>query len=236
VNHQGDILFATLFTYDGAGVPMWLVMSAGTRQGNADVFAGDLYRTTGPVFNAAPFNPIGPTNVTRVGAMAFSFAGALGAVSYDVNGVQVTKTIQKQVYGTRPASCLVTTRSRSAAANYQDLWWVSTESGWGLNITHQDNTLFATLFTYGSNGQGMWLVMSAGVRQADGSYLGDLYRTSGPAFNAQPWTGINVTKVGTMLLRFTGGESGTLSYSVDGANVIKSIARQLFSSPTPACS
>ena len=239
VNHQGDILFATLFTYDTSGAPMWLVMSGGTRQGNTDTFAGDLYRTTGPVFNAVPFTPISAGNLTRVGSMAFAFAGAIGAVSYDVNGVQVTKSIQKQVYGTRAASCLVTTRSRAANTNYQDLWWVSTESGWGINITHQDNTIFATLFTYGSNGQGMWLVMSAGTRQADGSYTGDLYRTSGPAFNANPFTPIgaaNLTRVGAMTLRFTGGESGTLSYSVDGANVTKAIARQLFSSPAPSCS
>ncbi|MEO7741341.1 MAG: trypsin-like peptidase domain-containing protein [Usitatibacter sp.] len=239
VNHQGDIVFATLFTYDTAGAPMWLVMSAGTRQGNSDNFAGDLYRTTGPVFNANPFTPIGAGNVTRVGSMAFSFSGAIAGMAYDVNGVQVTKSMQKQVYGTRPSSCLVTTRSRAASTNYQDLWWVSTESGWGLNITHQDNTLFATLFTYGSNGQGMWLVMSAGVRQADGSYLGDLYLTSGPAFNANPFTPIgagNLTRVGTMQLRFTGGESGTLTYSVNGASVTKAIARQLFSSPAPSCS
>lgn len=236
VNHQGDLVFATLFTYDTTGAPMWLVMSAGARQGNTDTFGGELYRTTGPVFNANPFTPIGAGNVTRVGTMAFSFSGAIAAMAYDVNGVQVTKSMQKQVYGARPASCLVTTRSRAASTNYQDLWWVSTESGWGLNITHQDNTLFATLFTYGSNGQGMWLVMSAGVRQADGSYVGDLYRTTGPAFNANPWTAISVTRVGTMTLRFTGGESGTLTYSVDGASVTKTIARQLFSTPAPACS
>ena len=235
VNHQGDLLFATLFTYDASGAPMWLVMSAGARQGNSDAFHGELYRTTGPVFNASPFTPIGAGNVTRVGTMTFAFAGAIGAVGYDVNGVQVNKVIFKQVYGSRSASCLVTTRSRAASTNYQDLWWVPTESGWGINITHQDNTLFATLFTYGSNGQGMWLVMSAGARQADGSYLGDLYRTSGPAFNAQPWTGVNVTRVGTMQLRFNGGESGTLTYSVDGASVTKTIARQLFSTPAPAC-
>ena len=238
VMHQGDIAFATLFTYDTSGAPMWLVMSGGTRQGDSDVFAGDLYRTTGPVFNAQPFTPITAANLTRVGSMALAFSGAIAGLSYDVNGVSVTKSVQKQVYGTRASSCLVTTRSRAAATNYQDLWWVASESGWGLNITHQDNTLFATLFTYGSNGQGLWLVMSAGVRQADGSYLGDLYRTTGPAFNAVPFTPIgagNLTRVGTMLLRFSGGESGVLSYTVDGITVNKTIARQLFSSPAPSC-
>ena len=55
--------------------------------------------------------------------------------------------------------------------------------------------------------------MSGGVRQSDGSYLGELYRTSGPAFNANPFTpiGPNVTQVGTM--RFTFG-SGTRARSL----------------------
>ena len=80
--------------------------------------------------------------------------------------------------------------------------------------------------------------MSAGRRQADGSYLGELYRTTGPAFNAVPFTPIgpaNITQVGTMRLRFSNGENGTLEYSVDGVNVTKSITRQVFSSPVPLC-
>jgi hypothetical protein len=80
--------------------------------------------------------------------------------------------------------------------------------------------------------------MSAGVKQADGSYLGDLYQTRGPAFNAQPFTPIgaaNLTTVGTMRLTFSNGESGTLVYSVNGNIVTKAITRQVFSSPVPAC-
>src|SRR5690606_32175309 len=33
VSQQGDIAFATLFTYDTDGAPLWLVMSRGNRQG-----------------------------------------------------------------------------------------------------------------------------------------------------------------------------------------------------------
>ncbi|HEX4782635.1 MAG TPA: hypothetical protein VH301_17895, partial [Usitatibacter sp.] len=39
----------------------------------------------------------------------------------------------------------------SGPFNVQGLWWRSpagSESGWGVNITHQSNTLFATWFTY----------------------------------------------------------------------------------------
>lgn len=78
---------------------------------------------------------------------------------------------------------------------------------------------------------------SAASKQADGPYLGDLYRTTGPAFNAAPFRPIgpaNLTKVGTMQFRFANRESGTLTYSLNGVTVVKSLARQLFSSPFPA--
>ncbi len=244
VNQQGDIAFATLFTYDSSGNPMWLVMSRGDRQSGTDTFSGPLYRTTGPAFNANPFTPINQSNITQVGTMTIAFSGPnSGTLTYTMNGVTVAKSIQQQVYGSRAASCQSTTADRGSLANYQDLWWAApagSESGWGINITHQDQTLFGTLFTYDAGGRGVWLVMSAGTLQSDGSYLGDLYIVTGmSAFNAQPFVPLaqaNIRKVGTMQLRFSSGTSGTLTYSFDGVTVVKSITRQVFWSPLPACS
>ncbi len=165
-------------------------MSAGAMQSDGVTFIGDLYRTTGPAFNANPFTPIGAANVTKVGTMTVSFVDVnAGTLRYTVDGVEVTKVIERQVFGSRAAACFPTTDSRATATNYQDLWWNPAESGWGINVTHQDATLFATLFSYDATGKALWLVMSAGQRQADGSYAGDLFRTSGPAFNASPFTG-----------------------------------------------
>ncbi len=240
VNHQGDIVFATLFTYDSAGRALWLYLPAGSRQSDGVTFSGRLYRATGPAFNAQPFTPITAANLTDVGTMSISFSGAnAGTLTYSVNGASVAKGVQRYVFGARAADCVPGTGSRAGLANYQDLWWNPAESGWGLNVTHQDNTMFATLFTYGSDGRDLWLFMPAGQRQADGSYTGDLDQATGPAFNAQPFTPIsaaNVTKVGTMTLRFSSGTSGTLSYTVNGAAVTKAIQRYEFSSPVPSCS
>jgi serine protease len=240
VDHQGNILFATLFTYDAAGLPLWLVMSNGVQQSNGTTFTGELYRTTGPAFNAVPFPPIGPGNITLVGTMTLAFSGANAAtLSYTFNGAAVTKAIERQVFGSRAAACANASGSRAGLANYQDLWWNAAESGWGVNVTHQDNILFATLFTYDATGRGLWLVMPDARPQADGSYLGTLYRTTGPAFNAVPFTPIgpgNITPVGMMQFRFANGESATLVYTVDGVTVTKQIVRQVFSSPVPACS
>ena len=66
------------------------------------------------------------------------------------------------------------------ATNYQDLWWARTaaaESGWGINLSHQGDTIFATWFTYDIDGSSLWLVVTA-LKTAPGVYTGDLYRTS----------------------------------------------------------
>lgn len=236
-NHQGNTIFATLFTYDEGGNPMWLVMSAGTEQSQQGNFVGDLYRTTGANFNVIPFPP--PTSVTRVGTMSLAFSSATsGTLTYTYNGVTVTKAIQQQVFGSRVPACSFQTGARTSHTTYQDLWWNPAQPGWGLNLAHQDNTLFGTLFTYGAYGDPMWLVMSAGQRQPDGSYHGDLFRTSGPAFNSQPFTPVtaaNLSYVGVMQLRFTNGEVGTLTYTVEGVTVTKPIVRQTFGTTFPNC-
>ncbi len=238
-DQQGGILFGTLFDYDATHQPMWLVMSDGALQSNGVSFTGNLYRTTGPPFNANPFTPITAANLTQVGTMGVSFQDAnSGTLQYTVNGTTITKGIQRQVFGSRAAACFPTTASRTSSTNYQDLWFNPNESGWGINITHQDDTLFATLFTYDAAGNGLWLVMSAGTKQPDGSYSGTLYRTTGPSFDANPFTPIgaaNVAAVGTMRLAFSDGNTGTLTYTYNGATVTKSITRQVFSSPVSAC-
>ena len=243
VIQQGSIAFATLFTYDANRQPLWLLMSNGALQPDGLTFTGDLYRTTGPAFSSSPFTSIGPSNYSRVGTMSMTLTHANAAqLRYSVNGVEVQKSIQRFVFGSRAANCLPTSDSRVTSTNYTDLWWKSDESGWGLNITHQDNILFGTLFTYGAgagtSNPGLWLVMSNGNRQADGSYSGELRRTTGPAFNAVPFTPITAadqTVVGTMRLRFTDGNNGTLEYSVNGTNVTKPITRIPFALPVAAC-
>lgn len=231
VNHQGNIVFATLFTYDTDGSPMWLVMSRGDRQADGS-YSGALYRTTGPAFNASPWSSI---SQAQVGAMrlAFTAAGA-GTLTYTYNGRSVTKSITRQLFKA-PPECTWSAFDRSWETNFQDLWYNPNEPGWGVNVTHQQNTLFATIFTYAPNGEGMWLVMPEGSGGAQGTWSGTLYRTRGPAFDAVPWTPITSIPVGTLTFNFSNGNAGTMTYSVDGVVVTKSIQRQVFSMPKPKC-
>lgn len=231
INHQGNTLFATLFTYRANGSPMWLVMSGGARQEDGS-YSGLLYRTAGPPFNASPWVA---ATATSIGTMRFVFSGAGGAtINYSVDGVNVTKTITRQVFGT-PPTCTFT-ESRGAATNWQDLWWNSSESGWGLNLTQQGSTMFATLFTYDASGQPVWYVMSGGTRSGTAAiFTGGLYKTAGPVFNASPWTPASAAQVGTMTLNFSAGTLGTLTYSIDGVQVTKNISRQVFANPPTLC-
>jgi YVTN family beta-propeller protein len=238
LTQQGEKLFATWFTYDAQGNGLWLVMSDGART-SANTYTGALYQTAGPAFNAVPFDP---AKVTRaaVGTATFSFTDEFnGTFAYTVNGTSGSKAITRQVYDSRVPVCTLG-GSTTANPNYQALWWASpagSESGWGLNITHQGDVLFATWFTYGPDGKGMWLVGSNIARVTDGKYSGPLYRTIGPPWNANPWNPamVALTPVGTATLTFSASDTGTFSYTVNGISGSKAITRQLFADPATAC-
>lgn len=118
--------------------------------------------------------------------------------------------------------------------NYTASWWNPTEPGWGLNVNHQGNIIVGVLFTYDTDGTPMWLLMSRGERQPDGTFQGELYRVTGPVFNAQPWGDFHPVSVGTMKLAFASKTSAVLTYSVNGTPVVKNISTQEFATP-PDC-
>ena len=237
LNHQGNIIFGTLFTYDDAGQGMWLILSRGDRQPDGS-YLGQLYRTTGPAFNANPFTPISAANLTEVGSMRLTFSGPdNGTLVYNVGTRTVVKSITKQTFATQP-SCTFSGTNRTQNDNYQDLWWNPNESGWGINLSHQSDIIFATLFTYDAAGKGMWLILSRGDKIASPPdrpntkvFAGAIYRTTGPKFDAVPFTAIgpaNLTQVGNMRLEFADGNTAKLIYDVNGISVTKDIQRQTF--------
>jgi len=238
LTQQGDTLFATWFTYDASGNGLWLVMSQGATT-SPNTYSGTLYQTTGPAFNAVPFDASKVTR-TPVGTATFSFTDEFnGTFSYTVNGVSATKAITRQVYDSRLPVCTLGGTS-TASPNYQALWWASpagSESGWGLNVTHQGDTLFITWFTYGPDGKGMWLVGSNLTRNGNGTYAGAIYRTVGPPWNQSPWNPamVALTPVGTATLAFDTAGTGTFAYTVNGIAQTKSITRQVFASPETVC-
>src|SRR5262249_54315307 len=138
------------------------------------VYTADLFAVTGPPFSAVPFvQP--PGSATKIGTATLTFTDSSnGTFHYDVNlpggTVSQTKAIMQQQLAAAPlATCSSgkTPAELAAATNYQDIWWAGTstspgtESGWGINFTHQGDNVFASWFTYDLDGTPLWLVGTA---------------------------------------------------------------------------
>jgi hypothetical protein len=234
--HQGDVIFATWFTYDASGKGLWLAMTA-TKTPD-DRYAGTLLQTTGPAFDVVPFQPE-RVRTFAVGTGTLTFGTDDGTFAYTLNGVSQTKSITREVFGPLPTCTFDLVSDLSVAYNFQDLWWASpaeSEPGWGINLTHQGDTIFATWFTYDHDGSPLWLSFTA-QKTADGVYGGTLYRTTGPAFDSVPFDPARVvaTSVGTASLTFTDGNTAEFSFSVDGISGTRSITREIFETPGTIC-
>ena len=71
----------------------------------ANTYSGALYQTTGPAFNAVPFNPM-KVAATQVGTATLSFSDANnGTFAYTVNGVSQAKAITRQVFTNPGTAC-----------------------------------------------------------------------------------------------------------------------------------
>jgi len=235
--HQGDTIFATWFTYDLTGKAWWLSMTAPLS--STGIYTGTLFQQTGPPFSAVPFLP-SQVKSAAVGTGTLTFTDAnTGSFSYTVNAITQTKPITRQVFGQLPTCTFGILTDLTLAYNYQDLWWAApagSEAGWGVNLTHQSDTIFATWFTYNADLTPLWLSVTA-PKTAAGTYGGTLYQTNGPAFNAVPFKPANVvaTSVGTATFTFVDGNTGTFNYTLNGVTQTKPITRQVFVAPGTVC-
>ena len=264
--HQGDTLFATWFTYDSDGKPLWLVMpkldlvpnmagtydyymnygmmmgegsmDMGTDMGTAGLtYTGTVYRTSGPAFGQS-FDP-SKVSATPLGIGTLVFFSATDATfSASLNNYtqNLSYAITKQVFSSVLPTCAVG-GTPGGSTNYSDLWWNPSESGWGVNVTQQGDTVFATWFTYDSAGRDTWFTMSNGVRLAGTqSWSGDVYSTSGPSYDSQ-WSNAKVktATAGTASFSFSDASHGTFTATVNGQTITKSVTRQVFATPTTTC-
>ena len=83
----------------------------------------------------------------------------------------------------------------------------------------------------------MWVVGPRMERTTGNTFTGPLYRTTGPAFDANPWNPANVgvTEVGSATLSFSAANAGTFNYTVNGITQTKSIVPQVFTTPPTVC-
>lgn len=125
----------------------------------------------------------------------------------------------------------------SAASGYDlsDVWWNPAEPGWGVGIVQQRDTIFATLLVYDTDRKPVFYVAALGFdgltpQTREVNFSGDLYVSSGPWFGAAPFSAASVVerKVGTMEVHAPTMTSATLTYTIDGVTLTKSVERMTF--------
>jgi lysyl endopeptidase len=194
-------------------------------------FSGDVFETNGPAFTVTGFDSQ-LVRTTKVGA---------GWIALDdgdhvrVNMSEgIARALTRQSFGAVPKCAFGLAADASADVNFTDLWWNSAESGWGVNLAHQGDTIFAAWYTYGTSGAPLFLVATLHETEL-ATFEGDLYRATGPAGS------IKATQVGTAKLFFTNGNSAILTTTtqLDGMTApmtrASGITRQIFAAPGAAC-
>lgn len=124
----------------------------------------------------------------------------------------------------------------NAAANTfgndrSEAWVAHGEDGWGAMMVQEQGTIFLALFVYGPNGQPTWYSATLIFDSPSQTYTGQLIATTGPSFAGQydPNT-VTRTVVGSATLIAMDWDHATLTYSVGGHVVTKSIERLTWAS------
>jgi hypothetical protein len=110
---------------------------------------------------------------------------------------------------------------------FTDLWWKPAESGWGVNVDHQDQQMFLTFYVYGTGGTPYWV--TALLNHAPGTsytFSGEVSESHGTWFGGTYDPGQwGTRKVGTATFSSNDRYTATLTYTVDETPVSKTIER-----------
>lgn len=115
----------------------------------------------------------------------------------------------------------------TATSDLSDWWYSPSESGWGINVLQQSDILGVAFFVFDTSGKPVWYT-TALTYQGNFVWSGDLLQTTGPYFGGPFTGGVVRTKVGTATFAATTLNSATLTYTVNGVNVSKSVQRLTF--------
>jgi hypothetical protein len=92
---RASTIFATIYVYDASTNPIWYSATLEADKATPLLWKGDLYVTRGPWFGAAPFNSAA-VQLRKVGTMTWlPTRVSSGTLTYDVDGVVVTKELQR---------------------------------------------------------------------------------------------------------------------------------------------
>ena len=136
--HQGDTIFATWFTYDADGKPLWFAAALQRSAGERRIPATSSPRT-GPPFNAVPFDPAQVVE-TAVGTMTRHVHRRRTPARSPTRSTALPQTQGDHAPGVREPGADVhagaAQQNLALATNYQDLWWACA-ARLGVRLGHQ---------------------------------------------------------------------------------------------------
>ena len=117
-------------------------------------------------------------------------------------------------------------------ANYGGLWYVPSESGWGISLTQgTGGFIFGTWYVYNANNQPEWYTFQNGAWTSFTTWTALVYRNSGPFLGAPTFDPrfVTIMPVGMVTFDFAirPGLEGraAFTYSVNGLSGTKTIER-----------
>jgi hypothetical protein len=112
------------------------------------------------------------------------------------------------------------------ATEYGDLWWVPSESGWGMQTAQQANSMFITFYVFANNGQPTWFTALTTTTNGT-TFTGSLYASQGSFYGSPYVAGPPARVVGTVTFTATSPTTANVTYTADGVTVTKSVQRFL---------
>ena len=229
IQQQGTSTFGVWFTYDLQGATTFNTIQC-TFTGST--CAGDIYTYSGTPLAQITAGASAMAAKIGTGSIVLTSANRL-SLSYSIGNVQQTKAdLEPQNFAAAaqvPACVLqipLTSPAlpagvdyRSNLTNYTDHWWGGANaSGWGVQISHQGNQVFAGWYSYSPQGKATWLTLQ-GTQDSNNSlrFTGTIFQVSAgapyPQITGPIAPGANVA-VGTFEFNFTDGANGVFTYSL----------------------
>lgn len=123
----------------------------------------------------------------------------------------------------------VTVHASTWTSEITDMWWAPDQPGWGVNIILQHDTAYATFFLYDHAGTPTWYTAVLKFEKAttSGNFLwsGPLYETRG-AWYGGPYAPGSIRPAGNASFELPYLGQATLSYTIDGVEVLRIVNRQ----------
>ncbi|HUL96347.1 MAG TPA: hypothetical protein VLT89_10065 [Usitatibacter sp.] len=130
--------------------------------------------------------------------------------------------ILKRILALLTAMSCLGAGATSFGTDYSDLWWNASENGEGFNVIQQEDILLMTFFVYDASNKPTWYVSPDTAYNAEANnFQGPLYDTQGP-----PGSSLGATQVGTAVFSPMSSTTATLTYTVNGASIVKALTRE----------